>query len=294
MTVYLPQRASRPAVAMAMRLRVCAFMLTLMLSAGLLFAVQPMFAKMALPLFGGSPAVWNTSMLFFQAALLLGYAYAHWISSRLSIRQQVGVHAALLLAAMFTLPIGVPVGWNPGPGDHPGLILISTMVLALGAPFVVVSATAPLLQNWFGKGALTRTDDPYFLYAASNFGSLTALLAYPVAIEPLLDLHDQSSKWSAGFVLLVGLVVGCGLAALKGAVAVDGGLKFDSHATAPVSFGRRLHWIALSLRSFQPAAQRHHIYHNRHCSSSFAMGSAAGTLSIVLCYHICASAAATT
>ena len=123
MTLYLPQRGSRRALPMAIRLRVGAFTLTLILSACLLFAVQPMFAKMALPLFGGSPAVWNTSMLFFQAALLLGYGYAHWISSRLSIRQQVGVHAALLLAAMFALPIAMPAGWAPGPGDHPGLIL---------------------------------------------------------------------------------------------------------------------------------------------------------------------------
>ncbi len=221
-------------------------MLTLVLSAGLLFAVQPMFAKMALPLFGGSPAVWNTSMLFFQAALLLGYGYAHWISSRLSIRQQVGVHAALLLAAMFALPIAIPAGWTPSPGDNPGLVLFGTMLVALGAPFAVVSATAPLLQSWFSKGALTRTDDPYFLYAASNFGSLTALLAYPVAIEPLLDLHDQSATWSGGFVLLVGLVVACGLATLRGAVAVDGGPKSDSEAIAPISAGRRLHWIALS------------------------------------------------
>jgi len=231
---------------MAIRLRVGAFTLTLILSACLLFAVQPMFAKMALPLFGGSPAVWNTSMLFFQAALLLGYGYAHWISSRLSIRQQVGVHAALLLAAMFALPVALPAGWAPGPGDHPGLILFGTMLLALGAPFVVVSATAPLLQSWFGKGALTRTDDPYFLYAASNFGSLAALLAYPVAIEPLLDLRDQSAIWSWGFILLVGLVAACGLATLTGAVAANGGSKPHSHAAAPVGLGRRLHWIALS------------------------------------------------
>ena len=231
---------------MAMRLRVCAFTLTLVLSAGLLFAVQPMFAKMALPLFGGSPAVWNTSMLFFQAALLLGYGYAHWISSRLSVRQQVCVHAALLLAAMLALPIGIPSDWTPGRGDDPGLTLFWTMLLALGAPFVVVSATAPLLQSWFGKGALTRTDDPYFLYAASNFGSLTALLAYPVAIEPLLDLRDQSATWSGGFVLLIGFVVACGLATLVGAVAVDGQSKSGSEAIAPISARRRLHWIALS------------------------------------------------
>jgi hypothetical protein len=231
---------------MPMRLRVCAFTLTLVLSAGLLFAVQPMFAKMALPLFGGSPAVWNTSMLFFQAALLLGYGYAHWISSRLSIRQQVGVHAALLLAAMLVLPIGIPADWTPDRGGDPGLTLFWTMLLAIGAPFVVVSATAPLLQSWFGKGALGRTDDPYFLYAASNFGSLTALLAYPVAIEPLLDLRDQSAAWSGGFVLLVGFVVACGLATLVGAVTVDGRSKAGSEAIAPISAGRRLHWIALS------------------------------------------------
>jgi hypothetical protein len=236
----------------AARWRTPAFILTLMLSAGLLFVVQPMFAKLVLPLFGGTPAVWNTAMVFFQAALLAGYAYAHGIASHLSLRNQVMVHGVLLAAALLTMPIGLPLGWVPSPGTFPGFALIGAMALAIGVPFVLVSATAPLLQSWFAKASGARGEDPYFLYAASNFGSLLALIAYPLAVEPTLELGEQTAAWSAGFILLMALVIGCGLIALRARADAreDGRLARGPAAAAdwaaPITMGQRLHWVALA------------------------------------------------
>jgi hypothetical protein len=226
-----------------------AFTVTLILSAGLLFVVQPMFAKLALPLFGGSPAVWNTAMLFFQAALLCGYAYAHAIASYLSIRAQVILHVCLLIAALFALPIGLPRGWVPSPGTYPAFVLLGAMALAIGVPFLLVSATAPLLQNWYARSNAARSSDPYFLYAASNFGSFVALLAYPFVVEPTLRLGDQTFAWSFGFAGLMVLIAACGLATLAGAgegEAPSAAGQAIDRAAAPVSLGERLHWIALA------------------------------------------------
>jgi hypothetical protein len=183
-----------------------AFTLAVFLSAALLFVVEPMFGKLVLPLLGGSPAVWITCMLFFQGALLLGYLYAHLGPRWLGVRRHAVLHLALLLLCVFLLPIGV--AQTPGASwlGHPALWLLWVLAFSLGAPFVLLSSTGPLLQVWFANTSHPEADSPYFLYAASNAGSLIALLSYPFLIEPGITLKDQATLWSLGYLVLVALV----------------------------------------------------------------------------------------
>ncbi|MDR3638894.1 MAG: fused MFS/spermidine synthase [Isosphaeraceae bacterium] len=180
------------------------FGLTLFVSAALLFVGQPMIAKSLLPPWGGSPSVWNTCMVFFQAALLAGYAYAHATTAWLGARRQTLLHAGLLLVPWAFLPFAVPA--EVGPSASPTLRLLGSLVATNGLPFFVVSTTAPLLQRWF---ASADPRDPYPLYAASNVGSLLALLAYPLVIEPNLGLGQQGMIWAGGYGLLVALTFSC-------------------------------------------------------------------------------------
>jgi SAM-dependent methyltransferase len=173
---------------------------TVFASATLVFMVQPMAAKLLLPLMGGTPAVWNTSMAFFQSALLLGYAYAHLLQKVSSIRRQVMIHGVALLLAALVLPLRVHELLGPPTSDHPALWLLGALSLMIGAPFAVLSATAPLAQAWHAR--IYREDEgrgPYVLYAASNLGSLIALLAYPIAVEPALAVQAQTLVWSLGY-----------------------------------------------------------------------------------------------
>jgi len=185
------------------------FAVAIFTSAALVFVVQPMVAKLVLPMLGGSPSVWNTSMVFFQTALLAGYAYAHVLQRVRTIRLQLAVHLALLLLAALFLPLKIngllgdpdpnaPIGW-----------LLATLALSVGAPFAVLSATAPLLQAWYARVRAGHADgqNPYVLYAASNLGSFLALLAYPVVIEPLMSLSGQRAGWSGGYAVFMLLVV---------------------------------------------------------------------------------------
>jgi len=190
---------------------------TLFASASLLFWVQPMLAKMLLPLLGGTPAVWNTCMLFFQAMLLAGYAYALAVSKWLTLRQQVFVHALLLLSTALTFPIllsEATVRSVPREGD-PSLWLLWSLLTTVGLPFFAVSTNGPLLQKWFAETRQASSRDPYFLYAASNAGSLLALLSYPLLVEPGLTLGGQSRLWSLGYALLVVLIAACAFALLR-------------------------------------------------------------------------------
>lgn len=186
------------------------FTVAIFANATLLFAVQPMFTKLVLPRLGGSPAIWNTCLLFFQAALLAGYLYAHVGARLLSARMQALLHLALLCVALASLPIGIPAGFErPAQGVVPIAWLISLLVLALGAPFTLVAAGAPILQRWFASTDHPRADNPYFLYAASNLGSFAALLSYPFLIEPNLRLVEQRRWWSIGYLVLLGLIGLC-------------------------------------------------------------------------------------
>jgi hypothetical protein len=183
-----------------------AFTLAVFLSAALLFVVEPMFGKMVLPLLGGSPAVWTTCMLFFQGALLLGYLYAHIGPRWLGVGRHRVLHIGLLALCLLLLPIRVAATPGTFGPEHPSAWLIWVLALSLGAPFVLLSSTGPLLQLWFSQTSHPEADSPYFLYAASNAGSLLALLSYPFLIEPTIPLRGQSRLWSLGYLALVILV----------------------------------------------------------------------------------------
>ena len=217
---------------------------TIVISAALLFTIQPLVARMILPRLGGTPATWNTCLLFFQTTLLVGYLYVHVTTSRLRYSHHVGAHVAVLVAATLTLPIAVPSS-APTDGSNPVGWLLASLTTSIALPFFAVSATAPLLQRWYTR----RTDcDPYFLYAASNAGSLVGLLAYPLLIEPTLTLAAQRRLWSIGLGLVAALVAACGLLSLQGSRTIP-----PTHATTPLSTSSvseswrdRLWWLALS------------------------------------------------
>lgn len=225
------------------------FGITIFLSAALLFVVQPMFARFVLPMLGGAPAVWNTAMVFYQAALLAGYAYAHGSTRWLGVRRQAAIHLGLMLAPLAVLPIVVPAGWSPPSGENPLLWMLALMTVAVGLPFFVVSTTSPVLQAWFASTGERGAADPYFLYAASNVGSMLALLSYPLWIEPHLTLALQSQLWRWGYVALVTLIGACAVRLWKTSrsAEVSAPTQPTPRATIPALTARhRLRWLALS------------------------------------------------
>lgn len=229
---------------MNQRIHVNLFAATLLLSAFLLFIVQPLFGKMILPMLGGAPAVWNTAMVFFQAALLGGYLYAHLLS-RFPKKVQAIVHVLVLAAFACVLPIAIPGGWEPPATDNPSFWQIRLMAVAVGGPFFALSATAPLLQHWFSRSGHEHAENPYFLYAASNIGSLGALLLYPAMFEPMLTLRQQSLSWTAGYGLLALLIVLC--AAMKDLKPTDDRATApDAAANETLTPGRIALWLLLA------------------------------------------------
>lgn len=216
------------------------FLATIFTGSLLLFLVQPMIARMALPRLGGAPAVWNSAMLVYQALLLGGYAYAHALA-RLRPQRQAAAHLLLFAAAALSLPIGL-IDLAPPADANPILWVPWLLATSIGPLFFVVSAQAPLLQRWF---ALSGGADPYPLYASSNLGSFTGLLAYPLLVEPLLPLGAQRWLWSGGYVLVAALTLACAVS-LRGARAGDGSAQTDA-APAPVPDRRTaLRWVALA------------------------------------------------
>src|SRR6185436_18958958 len=199
-----------------LRLAPALFAVTLFASALLLFAVQPMFTKMVLPMLGGAPAVWSVAMVFFQGALLIGYAYAHLLARTLNVGQAALVHLGVLAVAALTLPIGVAHGFDVPPSTGIGVWLVALFAASIGLPFVVLSASAPLLQSWFAASGHTQARNPYVLYAASNLGSFAALLAYPLALESLLTLRMQAWTWSVGFAGLAVLIAAAAMISARG------------------------------------------------------------------------------
>ncbi|MDQ3822893.1 MAG: hypothetical protein M3321_06605, partial [Actinomycetota bacterium] len=166
------------------------------LAAGLVFLVQPMAAKMLLPRFGGSPAVWAVSLVFFQAVLLAGYAFAHLSLRLLPLRVHSALHLGVLAAPLAVLPIAVR---DEPTGGTPALSLLAVLTLSVGLPFFAVTTASPVLQRWFSATGHGAAADPYFLYAASNAGSLLGLLAYPLVLEPTLTLEEQARAWFVGY-----------------------------------------------------------------------------------------------
>jgi hypothetical protein len=180
------------------------------LSAALLFAVQPMFTKMVLPRLGGAPQVWSVAMVFFQAALLAGYAYAHFLTRYAPGRTSLFIQLAVMVAACFMLPLSIASGWGRPPAVGEAFWLLGLFAVSIGLPFFALAANSPLLQAWFARSDHPAAKDPYFLYAASNVGSFLALLSYPLIIEPLIRLYDQTWLWTIGFYILILLIAGSG------------------------------------------------------------------------------------
>jgi spermidine synthase len=181
---------------------------TILVSALLLFLVQPMIAKIILPLLGGAPSVWNVCMVFFQGMLLTGYFYAHFSIKYLGLKKQSVIHILLLLISLISLPIGVYSTSNISPGNE-AIWLLILLIGIIGFPFFFLSANAPMLQKWFAHTKHPSSENPYFLYAISNIGSMVALLGYPFIIEPLFTLQEQTAYWSYAYILLMGLITLC-------------------------------------------------------------------------------------
>ncbi len=223
------------------------YTITLGLSALLLFWVQPLYARLMLPLLGGAPAVWITAMLFFQAALLAGYLYAHLSIRWLGLKRQSVLHGALLLAAFVALPVALPAGWTPPAAVMPVGWQLALMAAGIGLPFFAVSATAPLLQRWFAHTGHAESANPYFLYGASNVGSIAALAGYPLLAEPLMRLGQQGLVWTGGYAVLVLAIGLCGYLLWRRYVADPPGVEGEGLALSPdIDWRRRLWWIALA------------------------------------------------
>jgi len=227
------------------------FTATVFTSAVLVLLIQPVFARMTLPLLGGSPSVWNTAMVFYQFVLLIGYAYAHVCSRFLRLRHQTILHGLLLLLPFGLLPFTVPASWVPPTSGSPIPWLLALMSVSIGLPFFVVTTTSPLLQRWFSRSGHPQAHDPYFLYAASNVGSILALLSYPTLIEPSLSLAQQAAGWKLGYIVYFVLMLGCGTYLWRSKhcsklAEPEVGLGSTTDREKKVSFGRKARWVLLA------------------------------------------------
>ncbi len=213
------------------------FVVTICVGSFLLFLVQPMIARMALPRLGGAPAVWNSAMLVYQALLLAGYAYAHWLG-RFAGRRQAVIHLGLFAVAAIMLPIGLSTAIPPAEAS-PFVWVPWLLLSSIGPLFFVVSAQAPLMQRWFANSG---GGDPYPLYAASNLGSFAGLIAYPLLVEPFLRLENQSLLWTAGYLALAALVALCALS-LRAVVPAG---AVQEQTQTPIDRREIAYWILLS------------------------------------------------
>jgi len=224
------------------------FALTIFLSALLLFTIEPMFTKMALPLLGGSPSVWSVAMVFFQVLMLAGYSYAHALTRWLPARVGAVVHGGVLSIAFACLPIALRLADAPPLKVDPTLWLILVFAASIGPPFFALAAQGPLLQSWFASARHSQSRDPYFLYAASNMRSFVALIAYPFLVEPFLGLSAQSSVVTTLFVALAMLVALSAIAGPFGAAGarqlVDAAPVATEPASKPLGGRTMFAWIA--------------------------------------------------
>ena len=214
------------------------FVVTILTGSFLLFLVQPMVARMALPRLGGAPAVWNSAMLVYQALLLGGYAYAHWLG-RVPPQAQAAIHLGVLALAALWLPIGLAAAQLPADAS-PALWVPGLLGLSIGPLFLAVSAQAPLIQRWFAVAS--GGSDPYRLYAASNLGSFAGLIAYPLLVEPMLALRGQSLLWTGGYALLAALVLACAAMLPRSARA-----EHVVYTSPPAGRAQVARWVALAL-----------------------------------------------
>jgi SAM-dependent methyltransferase len=218
------------------------FIITIFTGSFLLFLVQPMVARMALPKLGGAPAVWNSAMLVYQALLLAGYAYAHRLT-KLPSRRQAMVHIALLLLAAIWLPISLLA--MPIPADGSPIFWVPWLLTAsIGPLFFAVAAQAPLMQRWYSLAG--NEGEPYALYAASNIGSFAGLIAYPLLVEPFMPIHQQSWLWSGLYALLGIMVFACAVRLYRQTESHPDVRTVTDVTAAPITWQRKLYWIALA------------------------------------------------
>jgi SAM-dependent methyltransferase len=221
---------------------------TVFVSAFLLFLVQPIVAKLILPWFGGSAAVWTTCLVFFQTALLAGYAYCDLVTRHIGPRGQVRLHMALLVASLAVLPILPGSQWKPNGSEEPSTLILLLLVATIGPPYFLLSTTSPLLQAWFARA--NAGSSPYRLFALSNFASLLALAGYPFLLEPWAPTRIQAIGWSAGYAAFVALCVVTGWRSLRAPLfntspvgaQPDRGRDED----APPTMTRQVLWSALA------------------------------------------------
>ena len=258
------------------------FTATTFLSALLLFAIQPMFAKMVLPVLGGSPSVWSVSVFFFQAALLAGYLYAHLLINKAPPHLTGIIHLVVCLLAFVCLPIGMVTWLGEPPQGEPYLWQLGMFAASIGLPFMAVSANAPLLQAWFARSGHPDARDPYFMYAASNLGSLIALLGYPFILEPAFGLSQLSHLWAWAYGLLV-LAIGASFFLMRGAQA--GGVPEtaaapagDDVAAAAPTLVNRLELDRAGVRPGRAGDGVHGAHHHRRGLGAAAVGDPAGAL----------------
>jgi hypothetical protein len=226
------------------------FVIATLISSSLLFLIQPLMAKLMLPLFGGSSSVWAVSMSFFQTMLLLGYGYAHLLRRYVPLREGIVLHVGLMLLGLYLLRFDANALVTTNGEALGTLALLSVLAKTVGFPFAVMSANAPMTQSWFSKSTHKDSTDPYFLYAASNLGSMFALIAYPLAIEPLIGLANQTQLWTIGFGLLATALAVCGLVLItnQNQIAISSAQTVDDQ---PIAGSRRLWWL---LYAFVPSA----------------------------------------
>ena len=225
------------------------FTLSMFISSTLLFLVEPMLAKMLLPKLGGSAALWNTCLMYFQAMLLAGYLYAHILTRRLGRRTQGALHCALVFSPLLIpglLPLHIPASWEPPAQSNPVPWILASLVTTAGLPFFALSSSTIVMQRWFAATGHKDAIDPYFLYAASNTGSLTGLLAYPLLLEPLLTLSRQSRAWSLAYALFAALTTACALTALRKREAATASLAAQERIRANGQLQERLRWTLLA------------------------------------------------
>jgi hypothetical protein len=219
--------------------------LTIFLGAFLLFLIEPLFAKLILPWFGGSAAVWATCLVFFQSALLLGYLYADVTIRRLTPVRQSALHIALLLACLLFLPIAPHASWRPQYGSDPTWRILALLTASIGLPFLLLSATGPLVQAWYARDR-SRESEPYHLFALSNLASLLALLSFPLLIEPRITSHTQALLWSALFAVFACLCsVVAWMARRGGTSSIMAAADAPDTRGAPV-LREKLLWLSLS------------------------------------------------
>ena len=217
------------------------YALTILVSAFLLFQVQPVIAKIILPWFGGSAAVWTTCLLFFQMVLLLGYLYAHAVVRYLKPRMQMLIHAGLLLGSAAVLPIYPNAAWKPSGSEDPTFQILGLLAVTVGLPYFLLSTTGPLLQAWYArqfKGAV-----PYRLYALSNAGSMFALLSYPVLFEPVYATRQQANIWSVGYAVFAAL---CGFTAFRSGTGYSIDLEMETEPVQKPRAAQYWTWMGLA------------------------------------------------